>query len=90
MGHNLEGSRIKVRVKDSYSVGYVARSISIRIVPRIRVVSLISIVHKKHRQLGMLDKELHRSMQHWIIGRHITRHLLSRWAVSFVIKLFIF
>lgn len=28
MGHNMEGSRIKVMVKDNCSVGYVARSIS--------------------------------------------------------------
>ena len=49
MGHNLEGNKTKVRVKDSCSVGYAERRISIRIDHCTWVVGLISIVHWKHK-----------------------------------------
>lgn len=51
MDHNLKGSRIKVRVRENCSIGYVERSISRGISHRIKVVGLISTVYMKHKQL---------------------------------------
>lgn len=79
MGHNLEGNKIKVMVRDSYRAGYVARSISKIVFHRIREVGLIYIVYKKRRQLGMLDKAFLESMQCWITSKWITRNILSIW-----------
>ena len=49
MGHNLKDNRIKVRVRDSCSVGYVERRISRRGVRHIMAIGLRSTVHKKRR-----------------------------------------
>ena len=46
MGHSLEGIKIKVMVRDSCIVRYVARSISRGIFRTIRVVGLRFTVHK--------------------------------------------
>jgi len=90
MGHNLVGSRIKVRVRDSCSVVYVEASISGGISHCIRLVGLRYMVHRKIRKLRMLEISVLKSIQHSIISRQITEHLLFRWMVSFVIKLFLF
>lgn len=49
MDHNLKDKKINVMIRDNYNVGYVARSISRRIVGRIRVVGLRFTMHKKHK-----------------------------------------
>jgi len=90
MGHNTEGSGIKVMVQDGRSVGHVVRGILRGFVHGIRVVCLIFLMHRKHEQLEMLGRAFHGFMQRWITSRQITRQLLSRWTVSFVIKLFPF
>lgn len=90
MGHNLEGRKVKVMVRDSCSVGYMARKTSTGISHCIGVVGLKDIVHRKHKQFQMLDKAFLGSMQHWIIGRNFTRNILSRWTVSLVINLPLF
>lgn len=63
-----------------YNVGLMARIIAGEII----------IVLKRHRQWGIFDRIFLVFMQHWIIGRLIIRHILSRWKISFVIKLFLF
>jgi len=49
MDLSLENKKTKLMVGDSCNVGHVVRSISRRIVHRLRVVDLISIVHRKYR-----------------------------------------
>lgn len=48
------------------------------------------IYSARHRKLGMLVGLFPKFMQWWITGNLIIKHLLSRWNVSFVIKLFLF
>lgn len=83
-------SRTRVMTASLCSVGLVARIITGDIFHKIKVVNLKFIVLKRHRQLGILGKIFLQFMQHWIIGRLIIKHLLSRWKVGFFIKLFIF
>ena len=90
MGHSPESNIIEVMVGNNCNDGYVARIISIWIARHIRVVGLKSAVIMGCRQLGMLDRAFLRSMQHWITGRRITRQLLLRWKVRYMIKLFLF
>lgn len=87
---NREGRRLKAMVRDGCSVGHVVRSILRSIVYRVRVEDLKVTVHRKHKLLGMLGKKILVSMQHWIIGRWVTKHLSSRWMASFLIILFKF
>jgi len=78
MDLGLENNRIKEMVRDGCNVGHVVRRISREIVCKIKVVDLRFTVYRKRRQLGMLGREFHGSMQHWITSKWITRHVLSR------------
>ena len=72
------------------SVGLVEESITGEVFHNMRVVDFMSIVRRRHKQWGMLEKVFLEFMQHQITRRKIARHLLSRWMVIFVIKLFLF
>eukprot|EP00253_Pinus_taeda_P034505 PITA_34505 len=72
-------NRTRVMVGSLYNVGHMERIIVGEIVHNIRVAYRKSIVLKRCKQWGMLDRVFLRFMQHWIIGRWITKHLLSRW-----------
>lgn len=79
-----------MRIVSLYSVGLVERMIAGDIVHNIRVVDRRSTVLMRHRQWGILEKVVLEFMYHWIKGRQITKSLLSRWTVRFMIKLFLF
>ena len=63
-------SSLEVMALDGYSVGHVVRNTLREIIHKIRVVGLISTLHRKHRLLGMLVREFLKSMQYWRLEDH--------------------
>jgi len=82
--------RTRVVIGNLYSDGLVMESIAREIFHNIRVAYYKSTTLSRHKQWGMLNRVFHIFMQCWMVGRWITRNLLSRWTTSFVIKLFLF
>jgi len=99
MLHHLRGSMHQTKDKDTdlrniiripCGVGFVEKIIPGETAHNSRVVGLRYTVHRRHRVLEMLVRVYHVFMQHWIKNRQSIRHLLLKWTISFLIKLFLF
>jgi len=78
MDLNLK-SITRVMTESLCNVGLVVENIARDIIHSIKVIDLIFTVLKRQRQFEMLSRAFLKFMQHWIIGRLIIMHLLSRW-----------
>lgn len=83
-------SKTRMMVGRPRSVGVVEEIIVGQIVHRIKVVDYISKLLRGHRHQSMLNRVSLKFMQCEVIEKQTTRHLLSRWMVRYLIKLFIF